>query len=74
MRHVSDDERRARMGIGHALAPSFRVDSPEGATKAMTVLHATESATVYLSCWAKVRSSDAADVDRASHDGAPFLG
>ncbi|MDI9902606.1 hypothetical protein QM716_22375 [Rhodococcus sp. IEGM 1409] len=50
MRHVSDDERRARIGVRHALAPSFRVDSPEAATRAMTVLHATESATVYLSC------------------------
>ena len=65
MRHVSDDERRARIGVRHALAPSFRVDSPEAATRAMTVLHATESATVYLSCWVRVRSLDAADVDNA---------
>ena len=68
MRHVSDDERRARMGIRHALAPAFLVDSPEAATNAMTVLHATESATVYLSCWARVRSLDAADVDRALYE------
>ncbi len=68
MRHVSDDERRARMGIRHALAPAFLVDSPEAATKAMTVLHSTESATVYLSCWARVRSLDAADVDRALYE------
>jgi hypothetical protein len=68
MRHVSDDERRARMGIRHALAPAFLVDSPEAATKAMTVLHATESATVYLSCWARVRSLGAADVDRALYE------
>ncbi|MQP35007.1 winged helix DNA-binding domain-containing protein [Rhodococcus erythropolis] len=68
MRHVSDDERRARIGVRHALAPSFRVDSPDAATRAMTVLHATESATVYLSCWARVRSLDAADVDNALYD------
>lgn len=68
MRHVSDDERRARMGIRHALAPAFLVDSPEAATNAMTVLHATESATVYLSCRARVRSLDAADVDRALYE------
>jgi hypothetical protein len=68
MRHVSDDERRARIGVRHALAPSFRVDSPEAATRAMTVLHATESATVYLSCWARVRSLDATDVDNALYD------
>ncbi|MGR6524473.1 winged helix DNA-binding domain-containing protein [Rhodococcus erythropolis] len=68
MRHVSDDERCARIGVRHALAPSFRVDSPKAATRAMTVLHATESATVYLSCWARVRSLDAADVDNALYD------
>ncbi|WP_341513854.1 winged helix DNA-binding domain-containing protein [Rhodococcus qingshengii] len=68
MRHVSDDERRARIGVRHALEPMFHVDSPEAATRAMTVLHATESATVYLSCWARVRSVDAADVDRALYD------
>ena len=65
MRHVSDDERRARLAVRHALAPSFRVDCPEKATRAMTVLHATEPATVYLSCWARVESLEIADVDRA---------
>ncbi|WP_246486301.1 winged helix DNA-binding domain-containing protein [Kribbella qitaiheensis] len=42
-----------------------QVDSPEAATRAMTVLHATEPATVYLSCWARVESLEIADVDRA---------
>ena len=31
----------------------------------MTVLHATEPATVYLSCWARGSSTQIADVDRA---------
>jgi Winged helix DNA-binding domain len=34
----------------------------------MTVLHATEPATVYLSCWARTRSLQVADVDRALYD------
>ncbi|WP_250006345.1 winged helix DNA-binding domain-containing protein [Actinoplanes sp. M2I2] len=65
MRHLADDERRARLAIRHAL--SAPVDSPEAATRAMTVLHATEPATVYLSCWARVRSLSVANVDRALH-------
>jgi hypothetical protein len=65
MRHVTDDERRARLAVRQALAPAFRVGSPEAATRAITVLHATESATVYLSCWARVRLLETADVDRA---------
>ncbi|HEV7948867.1 MAG TPA: winged helix DNA-binding domain-containing protein [Glaciihabitans sp.] len=68
MRHVSDHERRARIGVRHALAPSAAADSPEAATRAMTVLHATEPATVYLSCWARVPEVTVADIDRALFD------
>jgi len=64
-RHVPDSERRARLAIRHALAPAARVDSPEAATRAMTVMHATEPATVYLSYWARTRGVTVADVDRA---------
>ena len=65
VRHVSDGERRARLAVRHALAPAARVDSPEAATRPMTVLHATEPVTVHLSCWARTRSTTVADVDRA---------
>lgn len=65
MRVVSDDERRARLAVRHALVPTERVDSPEAAVRAMTVLHATEPATVYLSCWVRVEGLEVADVDRA---------
>ncbi len=68
MRHVTDDERRARLAVRHALAPAFRTSSPEAAVGAMTVLHATEPATVYLSSWARVASLTRADVDRALYD------
>lgn len=49
----------------HALAPAFQVDSPEAVTRALTVLHATEAATVYLSCWARMGSLEVADLGRA---------
>jgi hypothetical protein len=62
---VSDPERRARLAVRHALAPAWRLGSPEAATRAMTVLHATEPATVYLSCWARVDGFAAEDLDRA---------
>lgn len=65
MRHVTDDERRARLAVRHALAPGFGADSPEAATRAMTVLHSTEPATVHLSCRARVPGLTVADVDRA---------
>lgn len=65
MRQVPDSERRARLAVRHALAPSARVDEPEAAVRGLTVLHATESPTVYLSLWARVRDLTVADVDRA---------
>ena len=63
MRHVPDQERRARLGVRHALA--HPVPGPVAATRAMTVLHATEPPSVPLSCWARVADLDIADVDRA---------
>ncbi len=68
MRHVSDDERRARLAVRHALAPAFHVSSPEAVARAMTVLHATEPATVYLSYWARGRSPEIAHLDQALYE------
>jgi hypothetical protein len=65
MRHVTDDERRARLATRHALTANARVKTPEAATRAMTVLHATEPASVHLSCWARVRGYEIADLRRA---------
>ncbi|WKN49796.1 winged helix DNA-binding domain-containing protein [Nocardioides sp. Arc9.136] len=65
MRHVTDDERRARLGLRHGLVPSARAADVETATAAMTVLHSTEPATPYLSMWARVDGFARADLDRA---------
>ena len=68
VRHVSDDERRARIAARHGIAPDARYADPVAATEAMTVLHATEPATVYLSLHARVDDLTVADVDRAFYD------
>jgi Winged helix DNA-binding domain len=68
MRHISDDERRARLARRHAVAPWSRVAGPVAATEAMTVLHSTEPATVYLSLQARVDGLTVADVDRELYD------
>lgn len=65
MRHVTDEERRARLGTRHALAPRSRVESPEAVASALTVLHATEPSTVHLSCRARTDRVGTEDVDRA---------
>jgi hypothetical protein len=68
MLRVTDEERRRRLAVRHALAPAHRLASPEAVTGAMTVLHATEPATVYLSCQARCAAVSIADVDRALYD------
>jgi len=68
MRRVSDVERRHRLARRHALAPGHRAPDPVAATRAITVLHATEAPSVYLSLWARVDGLTVADVDRALYD------
>jgi Winged helix DNA-binding domain len=68
VRHIGDDERRARIARRHALAPAARVADPLSAARALTVLHATEAATVYLSLFARVDGLEVADVDRALYE------
>lgn len=63
--HCGNDQRRARIGVRHALAGSARVATPEQVVTAMTVLHSTEPATVFLSCWARSAQITRADVERA---------
>ena len=64
-RLISDAERRARIGRLHALAPGHRVATPEQATRAMTLLHATEAASVHLSVAARTEGATVEDTDRA---------
>jgi Winged helix DNA-binding domain len=65
MRLIDDAERRARLARRHALAPQHRVADAVAATAAMTVLHATEPATPYLSLFARIDSFARADLDDA---------
>src|SRR6185369_404868 len=50
-RHIDDAERRARLGVRHALA--VPVADTLAAARALTCLHATEPASVHLAAWAR---------------------
>jgi hypothetical protein len=65
MRHLSDAQRRARLGRRHALAVAST--TVEEAVESVTCLHATEPASVYLSLAARTQASRA-DVDRALYE------
>ncbi|HEX4688016.1 MAG TPA: winged helix DNA-binding domain-containing protein [Nocardioides sp.] len=62
VRHVDDRERRARLGLRHALAAP--VADTLAAARAVTCLHATEPASVHLAAWAR-SGATRADVDDA---------
>ena len=68
MRQIPDVERRARLALRHAVAPGRRAADPVAATRAMTVLHATEPATVFLSLFARVEGLTHEEVDRVLYD------
>lgn len=63
---MTDADRRRRLAVRHGL--SRRLDTVEAATRALTVLHATEAATVHLALWARVDGVSVDDVDRALYD------
>ena len=68
MRHVSDEERRARLGARHGLGAGAGFNSVAAATRALTVLHATEPSTVYLSLQARVPTAGVPEIDAAMYD------
>ena len=65
---ISDDERRRRIGVRHLLSPAHRLGDVALVTEAMTVLHATEAATVHLAVAQRSEGLTPHDVDAALHD------
>lgn len=68
MRTVDVNERRARLGRRHRLAPGHRAASIEEAADSVVALHATDQATIYLSAWARVDGLAIDDVDAALYE------
>ena len=68
VRHVSDSERRARLARRHCLCADHFATSVETAVRAMTALHATEAATVYLSLQARVPHLTQTDIEGALYE------
>ncbi|MEV0531339.1 winged helix DNA-binding domain-containing protein [Kitasatospora sp. NPDC050463] len=73
VRSISDDQRRARAGRRHLLAPSRRVARVEQVADALVGLHATDAATVYLSACARLAEPSAAEVERALYEDVSLV-
>ena len=63
MVQISVDERRARLGVRHRLAPEAWGATAVEATRAVVALHSTDPATVFLSTWARTRRFEPADLE-----------
>jgi Winged helix DNA-binding domain len=66
MRTITDEERRARLGVRHLLATPAR--SPEEAADAMVGLHSSDPASVYLAAFARVSPFKPGDLEDALYE------
>ncbi|MFJ8311705.1 MULTISPECIES: winged helix DNA-binding domain-containing protein [unclassified Streptomyces] len=67
-RKITADERRARLGARHLLAPAARANTPEVVAEALLGLHATDPATVYLAVAARLKDPSVRELERALYE------
>jgi hypothetical protein len=65
MVRISVEERRARLGVRHHLAPGSRSDDFAAVAADLVALHATDPATVYLGAYARLREPTVSSVETA---------
>jgi hypothetical protein len=68
MNHISDQERRRRIGVRHRLAPGSRASSLAEAAASMVALHATDPAGLFLEARARMTDSSPASISRELYD------
>ncbi len=68
MRRIGVEERRARLGLRHHLAPAARADGALEVARDLVGLHATDPASVYLAAAARMRSPEIRAIERALYD------
>ncbi|OEJ35119.1 winged helix DNA-binding domain-containing protein [Streptomyces subrutilus] len=70
---ITDEQRRARLGTAHLLAPAARAATPEQVADALLALHATDPATVYLAVAARMTDPAPARLERALYEERSLL-
>jgi hypothetical protein len=66
--HISDQERRRRIGVRHRLAPGSRASTVVEAAASMVALHATDPAGVFLEARARMTGSSPASIAAEMYD------
>jgi hypothetical protein len=65
---IGVEERRARLGVRHGLAPSARRDDPADVARALVGLHATDPASVFLGAAARMRAPTVGAIEGALYE------
>ncbi|MFP5020520.1 winged helix DNA-binding domain-containing protein [Pseudonocardia phyllosphaerae] len=73
VRHVTDDERRARLVVRHRLAPDGRTDDVVRLADDLVALHSSDPVTVYLSAAARMATPALEPVERALYEDRTLL-
>jgi hypothetical protein len=73
LRRFTVAERRARLAVRHAVALMSRTETAEDAARAVVCLHATDSSSVYLAAWARMRDPSIAAVDDALYESRTLV-
>lgn len=68
MRPISDDERRARLGLRHHLARTSRASSSVDAARTLVALHGTDPSSVFLAALARAHGNPIGDTETALYD------
>ena len=68
MSHISDEERRRRIGVRHRLAPGARASTVVETAASMVALHATDPAGLFLEARARMTDSSPASISRELYD------
>ncbi len=73
MRRIGVDERRARLGLRHHLAPQARASGAVEVARDLVALHGTDPASVFLALWARMRAAEPAAIERALYEERVLL-
>jgi len=73
VRRIGIDERRARLGVRHRLAPTAKADMAADAARSIVALHGTDPASVYLSAAARMRQPSVKEIERAMYDDRTLI-
>jgi len=73
VRRIGIDERRARLGVRHRLAPTAKADTAADAARSIVALHGTDPASVYLSAAARMRQPSVKEIERAMYDDRTLI-